>query len=156
MCCKARAGKRAAEIPIALGRQRFGIEGERAMSFLERKQFAGMPDDVRIGDAVIHALNRRVGGRRIAPGAEQRPMRRVFKLPFGCAHPAIPVGHMAVLDVKGVDHAVADEPMMIGVARRELGIGTVAIERSGQVLRQFAAHNQIRRVGLERYRCKVS
>jgi hypothetical protein len=51
--------------------------------------------------------------------------------------------------MKGVDHAVADEPVMIGIARRELRIGAVAVERAGEVLRQRAAKRQVGRVSLE-------
>jgi hypothetical protein len=58
--------------------------------------------------------------------------------------------------VKGVDHAVADEPMMMRIARRELRIGAVAIERAGELFRQLAAQRQIGRIGLERHRRKIS
>jgi len=38
---------------------------------------------------------------------------------------------------------------MIGIARRELRIGAVAVERAGEVLRQRAAKRQVGRVSLE-------
>ena len=149
MRSEAGAAERAVEVPIAMRRQGLRIERERAMPFLQRKQLARVPDDIGVGDAAVLALSRRVGGCRIAPAAEQRPMRLVLQLPFRRAHPAIAIADSAIGNVKSVDHAVADEPVMVMVARRELRIGTVAVERPGKVLRQFAAHRQIGRVGFE-------
>jgi hypothetical protein len=68
----------------------------------------------------------------------------------------IAIGDPAVGDVEGVDHAVANEPMMILITRRELRIRAVAIERAGEPLRQLAAQRQIGRIGLEAYRRKIS
>ena len=42
-------------------------------------------------------------------------MRCVLQLPFRRAYPAIAIGDPAVGDVKGVDHAIAEEPVMICV-----------------------------------------
>src|ERR1700743_1301835 len=37
------------------------------------------------------------------------------------------MGAPAALDMEGMDHAVAREPVMVGIARLELGIGAVAV-----------------------------
>jgi hypothetical protein len=75
---------------------------------------------------------------RLLLGSRFRDQRSTMtiRLPFRRPHPAIAIGYAAVGDMKGVDHAVADEPMMIAIAGRELGIGTVAVERAGEALRQ--------------------
>jgi hypothetical protein len=46
--------------------------------------------------------------------------------------------------------------MMMRVARRELRIGAVAIERAGKLFRQLAAQRQIRRISLEGHRRIIS
>src|SRR5580692_11556978 len=83
-------------------------------------------------------------------------MRGVLRLPFWRAYPAIAIGHAAILDVEGVDHAVADKPVMIGIARCELRVGAVAVERAGKLLRQRTADRQIGGVGFERHRREIS
>lgn len=52
--------------------------------------------------------------------------------------------------MKGVQHAVADEPMCAG--RVELRIGAVAVERAVELARQFADDLEERRIRLERNR----
>src|ERR1700683_1978023 len=113
-----RALKGAAEIAIAECGEAVGIEHERPVAFLEREEPAGVPNDVGVGDAAILADDGRIAGRRIAPAAEPRLMRSMLGFPFRRAYPAIAIRDAAVGDVKGVDHAVADEPMMIRIARR--------------------------------------
>src|SRR5205807_10016718 len=54
----------------------------------------------------------------------------VLSQPFWRADPAVAIAGAAVLEVKGVQHAVADEPVRAG--RLELRIGAVAIERRSE------------------------
>ncbi len=46
-------------------------------------------------------------------------------------------------------HAVATEPVIVRIARRELRIRSVAIERTAKVLRHLAPDRKIGRVGFE-------
>ena len=66
-------------------------------------------------------------------------MRLMLKLPFRRAYPAIAIGHSAIRDMEGMDHTVADEPVMVRVARRKLSIGSITVERAVEFLGQFAA-----------------
>ena len=54
----------------------------------------------------------------------------VLQLPFRRAHPAIAIGHSAIRDMEGVNHTVADEPVMVRVARRKSWIGSIAVKRA--------------------------
>ena len=146
----------APEVPIASCSQRLRIERERAMPLLQGEQLARVPNDVGIGDATVPTLRGRVGGCRIAPAAEQRPMRFVLQLPLRRPHPPVAVADAAIGNVKGVDHPVADKPVMLLVARCELRIGTVAVERPDKILRQLAADRQVGRIGFKGYRRIVS
>ena len=119
------------------------------MSFFQRKQLTAMPDDIGIGDAAVFALHGWIGRCRITPAAEQRPVRHILKLPFRRAYPAIAIGHPAIRDMKGVDHTVADEPVMVRVAWRKLWIGSITVKRAGEFLGQLTAQRQVRRIGLE-------
>ena len=73
--------------------------------------------------------------------------------PLRCADPAVAITGAAVLEMKGVEHAVADEP--VGAGHIELRVRTVAIERTVQLARQLAFDFQERRVALHRDRREV-
>lgn len=139
-------------IVIAAGCERARIDLSRQMGFFQRKQLAGMEDDVGVGDAAVGEILRRI--RQLAAEApEQRAAGIVLGQPFRRTDPAIAMAGAAVLEVKGVQHAVADEPVRAG--RVELRIGAVAIERAVQFARQFTDDFQEGRVGLERNRTEV-
>jgi hypothetical protein len=119
------------------------------MRLFERKELARVENDVGVGDTAVGQMRRRV--RHLAPeAAEQRPAGIVLGEPFWRADPAIAIARAAILEVKGVQHTVADEPVRVG--HIELRIGAVAIERAVQLARQFADDFEERRVGLERDR----
>src|SRR6202043_1179810 len=106
-------------------------------ALFEREQASGMKDDIGIGDAAV-------GTRRgwcvsqfsTAKAAEQRAAGIVLGLPFRGADPAVAVAGATVLQMKGVQHAVADEP--VRARRVELRIGAVMQERTVSLARQFA------------------
>src|ERR1043166_3248066 len=115
-----------------------------------------MPDDVGVGEAAILADDRGVAGHGIAERAEQRLARCALQLPLRGVHIAVAVAHLAVRHREGVDHAVAGEPVIIGVARLELRIGTVAIEGAGKPLWDFADDFQIREIVLTPHGSKIA
>ena len=96
-------------------------------------------------------------GRRIrqlaAEAAEQRAAGVVLGLPFRGADPAVAIAGAAVLEMEGVQHAVADEP--VRARRIELRVGAVAIERAVELARQFAGHLEKRRVAFHRDRRQI-
>ena len=112
-----------------------------------------MEDDVGVGDAAVGEIGGRVR-QLAAKAAEQRAAGVVLGLPFRGADPAVAVGGAAVLEVKGVQHAVADEPVRAGHV--ELRVGAVAIQRAVELARQFAGDFQNRRVTLHRDRPAVA
>ena len=77
----------------------------------------------------------------------------MFGLPFRGANPAVAVAGAAVLEMEGVQHAVADEPVC--ARRLELRIGTVAIERAVEFARQFAHDLEMWRVAFKRNRRQI-
>jgi hypothetical protein len=83
-------------------------------------------------------------------------MGGILGLPFGRADPAIAIGGTAVFDMERADHAIAEEPMIILVARRELRIGPVTIKRPGQIFWQLPANDEVRRIGLEQDRREIA
>ncbi len=90
------------------------------------------------------------------PNVPERPSPSLFSIfPLGGPHPAVLVGDVAVLDVEGVDHAVAAEPV-VGPARRELRVGPVAIERAAELLRHLAGDVEMARIGLGVHRGVVA
>ena len=88
-----------------------------------------------------------------AEAAEQRAAGIVLGLPFRGADPAVAIAGAAVLEMEGVQHAVADEPVRAG--RLELRVGAVAIERAVELARQFARDFQERRVAFHRDRRQI-
>jgi hypothetical protein len=143
----------AAVIAGAARGQRAGLDFDRRMAFLQRQQAAGMKHDIGVGDAAV--AGGRCGSPRqfAAEAAEQRAAGIVFGLPFRGADPAVAVTGAAVLQMKGVQHAVADEP--VRARHLELRIGAVAIERAIEVARQLALNFQEWRIALKRNRCPV-
>ncbi len=66
---------------------------------------------------------------------------------------SVMVAGAAVLQMEGVQHAVAHEPVC---ARRvELRVGAVAIERAVELARQLAGHLEMRRVAFHRDRRQI-
>src|SRR5690349_18148223 len=83
-------------------------------------------------------------------------MRSAFAQQLGALHPAVSIGDTAILTAGGVNHAVAEKPMIVLVAGRKLWVRAVAVERAAQVLRNLAANRQIVGVGLEQDGGKAS
>ena len=133
-------------IAIAFGGEADRIELERLMPLLQRKQAVRMPDDVGVGSAAVLAHHGGVRRHRIAEGAEQRLVRVILHHPFGGADIAVAVRDLAVLDGEGMDHPVAREPVIIGIARVELRIGAVAVIGAGQFRRDGARDLQFREI----------
>ena len=144
-----------AEGLVAFRHQARRIERERRMRFLERQKLAAVPDDVGVGDGRVERHHPRVGVARVAEGAGEAFALLVLDLPLGRAHPAVLVGDVAVLDVEGVDHAVAAEPV-VRPARRELRVGAVAVERAQELLRHLAGDLQVSRIGLGVHRAVIA
>ena len=123
------AGQLLIEGPPADGVERHRIDLDRPVSFFEREQFAAVPDDVRVRDAVgANARDLRIDVARVARRAEQRAPGGAFERPLSRPHPAVAVGHAAVRDVKRVDHAVGLQ-RVVATARRELRIRTDPVQR---------------------------
>ncbi len=142
-----RADQLAAEVVIGLGRQRHRVHLERRVRLLQRQQAAGVPDHVGVGYGGAELDDAWVREARVAEGAGQTFALGMLQLPFGCAHPAVAVGHASVLQLEGMQHAVAREPV-VGPAWRELRVRAVAIQPAVQLLRQLAADRQVRRLAL--------
>src|SRR5260370_314590 len=68
-----------------------------------------------------------------AEAAEQRAAGVMLGLPFRGADTAVAVAGAAVLEMEGVQHAVADEP--VRARRVELRIGAIAVERALELAR---------------------
>jgi hypothetical protein len=77
----------------------------------------------------------------------------MFGLPFRGADPAVAVTGAAVLEMEGVQHAVADEP--VRARRLELRVGAVAIKRAIEFARQFPDDLEKRRVAFHRNRRQI-
>ena len=122
------------------------------MPFFQREQAAGVRDDIGVGDAAVDEIGRRIR-QLAAEAAEQRAAGVVLGLPFRRADPAVAIGRAAVLEMKGVQHAVADEPVRAG--RVELRIGTVAVERAVELARQLARYFQEGGVAFHRDRAAI-
>ncbi len=146
------AGDATLIIVIAARCQRARLDLGRQMRFFQREQLAGMKDDVGVGDAAVGEVLR--GIRQLAAeAAEQRAACIVLGQPFRRADPAVAIAGAAVLEVEGVQHAVADEP--VRTRRIELRIGTVAIEHAIQIARQFPDDFEEWRIGFEWNRTEV-
>ena len=131
------------------------IERVGCVCLLERQEATRVPDDVGVGDGGVEREDARVGVAWVAEGAGEAFAFLVLHLPLGRAHPAVLVGDVAVLDVEGVDHAVAAEPV-VGPARRELRVGLVAVERAAELARHLAGDLKVARVGLAVHRTVVA
>ena len=144
------AGDGAIIVAIAAPVQRAGLDLGRQVTFFQREQASGVKDDVGIGDAAVLDGRSRCIRQFTAEAAEQRAAGVVFGLPFRGADPAVAVTGAAVLEMEGVQHAVADKP--VRARRIELRIGAVAIERAVELAGQFAHDLEKRRVAFHRYR----
>ena len=123
-------------VAITAAVQRAGLDLGRHVEFLQREQLAGMEDDVGVGATGVGGdIGGRIG-QLAEEAAEQRAAGIVLGLPFRGADPTVAVAGAAVLEMEGVQHAVADEPVRAG--RVELRIRAVAVERAAQLTRQFA------------------
>ena len=120
----------------AAGVQRARLDLGRQVAFLQREQASAVKDYVGVGDAAILDVDRRRVRQFAAKTAEQRAAGVVLGLPFRGADPAVAIAGAAVLEMKGVQHAVADEPVRAG--RLELRVGAVAIKRAVEFARQLA------------------
>src|SRR6185437_6508738 len=125
----------AGKVAVAARRQGAGLDLGRQMRFLQREQSAAMEDDVGVGDAAIGQRARCVR-KLAAEAAEQGAAGVVLGLPLRGADPAVAIRRAAVLEMKGVQHAVADKPVRAG--RIELRIGAVAVEHPAQLAWQLA------------------
>ncbi len=129
------AAQPAVIVVVACCGERARYDLGRQMRFLQRQQATGVEDDVGVGDAAVGQRHRRIG-QLAAEAAEQRSAGIVLGQPFRRADPAVAIGGAAVLQMKRVQHAVADEPVRAG--RLELRVGTIAIERAVELARQLA------------------
>ncbi len=148
------AGDGVAIVAVAAGGEAARLDLGRHVAFFERQQPASVKHHIGVGDA---AVLRRAGGHvreLAAEAAEQCTAGVVFGQPFRRAHPAVAIAGATVLDMEGVQHAVADEPVRAG--RLELRVGAIAIERAMQLARQFALDLEERRIGLHRYRREIA
>src|SRR5580700_1318933 len=128
---------------VAARLERLRIKLEGLMRLLERQQTVPMPDDVGVGDSGILLEHSRIAGQGIAEGAEEGSASRMLELPAGCSHEAVPVGDLPVREGKGVDHPIACEPVMVGVAGLELGIRPVPEKHARKLSRNLALDRQI-------------
>ncbi len=129
---------------VALRFQGADVHLEGMVGLLQRQQLAGVEQDVGVGDPAFVAGRERIGGQRIAHGAEQGAAVLVLQEPLGRADIAVAVMDLAVLDIEAVDHAVAAEPVVVlGVAGLELGVGAGAEQGAPQARRDLADHGQI-------------
>src|SRR4029079_8728971 len=112
--------------------ERARLDLGRQMRFLEREQAAAVENDIGVGDAAIGQRGRCVR-QLAAEAAEQRTAGVMLGLPFRGADPAVRIGGAAVLDVKGGQSAVAEEP--VRARRSELWIGAVAVKRAVEIAR---------------------
>ena len=140
-------------VAIAEAIERAGLDLGRQMAFLQRQKLAAMEDDVGVRDAAIVGDRGRRTRQLAAEAAEQRAAGVVLGQPFRGADPAVAVAGAAVLQMEGVQHAVADEPMRAGGI--ELRVGAVAIERAIELARQFTGHLEMRRVAFHRDRRQI-
>src|SRR6476619_556483 len=107
-----RAGEGAIIVAVAAPVQRARLDLGRQVALLQREQASGVEDDVGVGHPTIRAGSR--GSIRQFSTAETREQRAagvVLGLPFWSANPAIAVTGAAVLEMKGVQHAVSEEPV---------------------------------------------
>jgi hypothetical protein len=106
------AGDRAIIVAVAAPVQRARLDLGRQVVFLQRQQASGVEDDVGVGYPAVRAGSRgSIGQFLTAEAREQCAASIVFGLPFGSADPAVAVTGAAVLEMKGVQHAVAEEPV---------------------------------------------
>ncbi len=169
------AGIVAEEVHLAAGGIDLGMRGERpaqavvigliaqrpqrarfdlgwCVAFLQRQQATAVPDDIGVRSAGIVAGRGRRIRQFLAESPEQRASGIVLGQEFRRPHPAIAIAGAAVLEMKRMQHPVADEPVRAGV---ELWVGPVAIQRAVQLPRQRADDLQERRVALHRDRRQI-
>ena len=111
------------------------LEGH--MPLFQRQELARMSHDVGIGDTAILASRQRISAHRVE-ASKQGSTMLIFELPFRRSDITVLVADLAVFDPKGVDHAVAGEPVIVAVPRLELRVGTSAIKGAIQLLRDLA------------------
>ncbi len=144
-------GDRAAIMFLAQRFERARIEFYRRRAFHQCEQFAAMDDDVGVRGVVALALHGRIGGHRVAEQPEQTLAGGFFQLEFLGPHPAVEHRRAAVRDMKGIDHAVTVEPVILALARRIERLGSVAIKDADQVIRDLAIDDQVGGRRLEAY-----
>ena len=105
------AGDAAAEVAAAERFKRRRLDLGRQVAFFQRVELAGVMDDVGVGDAAIGRRAGRRVGQGLAEAAVQRAAGVVLGHEFWRADPAVAVARLAVLEMEGVQHAVADEPV---------------------------------------------
>ena len=118
----------------------------RQAGFPRREDFAAMTHDGGVGCIATELLS--LG--RDGLGLEHRPEQRFTCGPFGyetfSTDPAIDVVDATVVDVKGMDHAVAVVPIGVVTARCELRVRAVAVEGATQICRERARDREIVRL----------
>src|SRR5260370_6926388 len=111
--CRERTGDGAIIVAIATPVQRARFDLGRQVAFLQCQQPSGMKDDVGVGDTAISTGSRRsIGQFSTAEAAEQRTAGIMFGLPFRSADPAVAIAGAATLEMEGVQHAAAAEPVL--------------------------------------------
>ena len=118
------------------------------MEFFQREQAAGVKHYIGVCDAVVLCDVGRSVRKPAAEAAEQRAAGVVFRQPFRRADPAVTIAGAAVLNMEGVQHAVADEP--VRARRLELRVRAIAIERAVELAWQFPFDPEERRIGFHR------
>src|ERR1700676_2262470 len=147
------AGDGAIVVAVATPLERTGLDFGRQMTFFQREQAAGMKNNVGVGDAAVLGDRSRRIRQLAAEAAEQGAAGVMFSLPLWGADPAVAITGAATLEMEGVQHAVADEP--VRAPRLALTIGAVAIKRAVEFAGQFAHDLQKRCVAFHWYRRQI-
>ncbi|MNQ76569.1 hypothetical protein D3C85_914120 [compost metagenome] len=149
-------GHPVAEALVPFGSQRVGVELKGLMRLFEGEQPVAMPQHAGVGRATVLALRQRVAGGGVAESAEERAPGFMFELPFRRARPTVAVRHAALVDVEGMHHAVAGEPVVVVVARRVLRAWADTVQATRQSEWHRAFDVEVRDVVLLGERCVVA
>ncbi len=134
----------AVEIPQAF---RFEFAGDlgRESTLPQREELVRVGDDVGVGGVLEDAaLLDQLGGREleVEDSAEQRRVCLSLVKEPRCFDPPVPVARSAPVEVDGVDHPVAVEPV-VATQWCELRVGAVAHVHARQLRRDLPGHGQV-------------